>query len=128
MYKLKNTESIIRLSDNASIPNDERNTDYQTYLAWVEEGNTPEPIDLETSEQIIARLESTVDKYLDEQAKLFRYDSIKTMVTYESDPYPKFKSEGIGAVAFRSAVYVFGVQLIGIYISSVIYIAIFFMV
>lgn len=45
MYKL-NQNSIIRLSDNASIPLDEGNTDYQSYLLWVEEGNTPSAIDL----------------------------------------------------------------------------------
>ena len=40
-----NLAGIIRLSDNACIPLAPDNTDYQAYLKWLEEGNTPEQAD-----------------------------------------------------------------------------------
>ena len=55
MYKLlpkQNTpfgqvdsEVIQRISDGAFIPMSETNTDYQEYLKWFAEGNTPLPAD-----------------------------------------------------------------------------------
>lgn len=51
MYKqvkdlVKNTlieNVILRIADNAFIPMNPDNTDYQAYLKWVAEGNTPLP-------------------------------------------------------------------------------------
>jgi hypothetical protein len=50
MYKLGKTHftqtepsSVIRTTDNACIPFESENTDYQAYLKWLEEGNTPLP-------------------------------------------------------------------------------------
>ena len=39
------TSTVIKRSDDAYIPTDPANTDYQAYLKWVSEGNTPEPAD-----------------------------------------------------------------------------------
>jgi hypothetical protein len=44
MYKLLSRgDSVLRVADNAFIPFDPANTDYQAYLKWVAEGNTPAP-------------------------------------------------------------------------------------
>lgn len=51
MYKLCNDlktgelSSVFNLDTNTSIPLNADNTDYQAYLKWLEEGNTPEPAD-----------------------------------------------------------------------------------
>lgn len=37
------TVAILRLTDNAFIPFDPANTDYQAYLKWLEAGNAPLP-------------------------------------------------------------------------------------
>ena len=37
-------ETVIRISDGACIPVDEKNTDYQEYLSWLSEGNDPEAV------------------------------------------------------------------------------------
>jgi hypothetical protein len=42
-YQLTQGDTILRLADNGYIPPDPANVDFQAYLAWLEEGNTPEP-------------------------------------------------------------------------------------
>ena len=69
-------------------------------------------IKLESTEQIIARLEFALDKHLDQVANSYRYDSIRTMVTYDGDPNPKFDYEGKAAKAWRSACYTRSIEII----------------
>ena len=51
MYKLiknpitQQVNMVQRQSDNAFIPFDPANTDYQAYLKWLAEGNEPLPAD-----------------------------------------------------------------------------------
>jgi hypothetical protein len=49
MYQLfkpawdQSASSVVRLFDNAFIPMNPDNTDYQAYLQWIAEGNQPIP-------------------------------------------------------------------------------------
>jgi len=48
MYKLQKNSfnevcSVTIIGTQISIPFDPANTDYQAYLKWIAEGNTPEP-------------------------------------------------------------------------------------
>ena len=42
----KNSNGVTRIFDNAYIPFDPANTDYQAYLKWLAEGNEPLPADV----------------------------------------------------------------------------------
>jgi hypothetical protein len=41
-------QMVLRIGDRTWIPFDPANTDYQAYLAWVAEGNEPEPAEENT--------------------------------------------------------------------------------
>jgi hypothetical protein len=49
-YQLSRYDGVILIKDNerACIPFDPDNTDYQAYLKWLAEGNTPEAADAAT--------------------------------------------------------------------------------
>ena len=47
-------QCIKRLSDNAFIPFDPANTDYQKYLEWLAGGNTPDPAPVPAPEEALA--------------------------------------------------------------------------
>jgi hypothetical protein len=45
MYKLTKENTSVIKDDVMAIPFDPANTDYQEFLAWCEQGNTPLPAD-----------------------------------------------------------------------------------
>jgi len=65
-YQLHETGAVIQVENNLLIPPDPANTDYQTYLAWLEEGNEPlpapepEPAPVLTTEQKLEAVGLTV--------------------------------------------------------------------
>jgi hypothetical protein len=42
-YRITQFGGVFRIADETFIPADPANTDYQVYLAWLEDGNEPEP-------------------------------------------------------------------------------------
>jgi hypothetical protein len=60
-YQLTQGNCILRTTDGAFIPLDPANTDYQAYLRWLDEGNTPlpapelpKPVELTPAEKLAA--------------------------------------------------------------------------
>lgn len=101
MYKLTKTTSIIRLADNALIPVDSRNVDFQEYENWLAEGNTPQPIDAETVEQVQARITQQVQELLDNFAKTRNYDNCLSACSYVASTNEKFKNEALYCIESR---------------------------
>lgn len=104
MYILTDSPSIIvRIADGAHIPADPANTDYQRYLEWLAEGNTPLPVDPPTPEQIMAECVDRTQKRLDDFARSRGYDNILSACTYATSTVPKFQKEGQYCVEARDA-------------------------
>lgn len=101
MYKLTNTTSIIRLADSAIIPADSRNADFQVYQDWLKAGNMPEPADVETVEQVQARITQQVQRRLDNFAKTRNYDNCLSACSYVASTNDKFKNEAIYCIQSR---------------------------
>jgi hypothetical protein len=69
-YKIREF-NILNKETGEFIPIDPKNIDYQRYLKWVAQGNTPEPF--ETQEEIDARLvkeaELAIEKKIEDRMK-----------------------------------------------------------
>jgi hypothetical protein len=104
MYKLTATSgSIIRTTDDAGIPADPLNRDYQQYLAWIAEGNTPDPHIPPQPTQ--ATLAAAVQGHLDATARAKGYDSALSCVTYINSTVPQYKAEATAMRDWRDAVW-----------------------
>ena len=91
MYRLTQSETTVhRLTDNAFIPFDGGNRDYQEYLEWLAEGNEPEPY--------VALPPPPVTQVTAYQAKIQLsrsglYDSVVTTVNTSDNPELKIAWE-----------------------------------
>ena len=97
MYKLHksflDTEptAIFRAVDNSYIPIDPANTDYQEYLEWVEEGNTPEAADVPPDPTYQELRAAEYPSVVDQLDKIYHtgIDGWKTDIKVVKDKYPK---------------------------------------
>jgi len=93
MYKKTNNTYIIRIADNACIPDDPKNTDYKEYLAWVNAGNTADPIDPKSQEDI--DLENKVNKNKEEKNKLTSDVLVKYLTEHTSEEIDTYVKNNI---------------------------------
>jgi len=93
-YQLTQTTNILRLPDKSIIPADPANSDYQSYLAWIADGNTPQPVDPPTPDRIKSDIVSKTQQRLDAFAGTRDYNSILSACTYATSAVPQFKRDG----------------------------------
>jgi len=107
MYRLTQSETTVhRLTDNAFIPFDGGNRDYQEYLEWLAEGNEPEPY--------VAPPAPPVTQVTAYQAKIQLsrsglYDSVVTTVNTSDNPELKIAWE-VATSFERNSLFILALQ------------------
>lgn len=77
LYQLHSSQAIILCpSREVSIPLDEGNKDYQEYLAWLAEGNTPDPASppADTRPDILADFRARREVYLGRVMQMLEFE------------------------------------------------------
>ena len=96
---------IKRLADNAVIPMDPANTDYQAYLAWLDGGNEPMPAPRPTPEETQRQITAAIDAHVEAQALALQYNSASHLVGYAASTVSHWRAEAEAFVAWRDAVW-----------------------
>lgn len=106
MYKLTDSNSIIRLADSACIPFAAGNRDYAEYQEWLSQGNTPQPA--HTDEELLASARAKklqeIDAWTAERITGgFISNCTGVSVKYDSDKDTQITMQGIALNAANIA-------------------------
>jgi len=96
--------------DGACIPLDEGNRDYQDYLSWVAEGNTPNPPPAPTVDEVIARFMPQLQTWMDGIAQQNGYDNVVSCVSYKDSGVAQWAQDAAAMIAWRDAVWQWAYQ------------------
>lgn len=95
-YKLLNDDRIYDQENNLIIPADLSNIDYIEYLAWVDDGNTPDPY--QTAEEILEEKWMTL-----RSVRTMRLMQTDFMMTYDFYTSVLTEQEKTDLTAYRQA-------------------------
>lgn len=97
--------SILRTIDNSFIPFYIGNKDYQEYLLWIDQGNTPLPPDpIVVTEQDYT---NAIQKHLDNVAKSKQYNDALSLASYRDSSITQWASEAATFISWRDSVWVY---------------------
>lgn len=101
-----NSKKLLLMPDGSTVINPKE--EHYIKAGWVEFiQNPPAPTPEETAKQLIELFESAIQNHLDTTAMDRGYDGIISACSYKDDPDPVFKSEGMAAYSWRSAVWAY---------------------
>jgi hypothetical protein len=109
-YQMLDDGYVLRLDDNACIPPDPSNTDYQAYLAWRAAGNTPLPVTPPTYADYAAAFMGNFTAWIETVAQSNAYDSALSCASYVTSAVPQFKGDAVALIAWRDALWVWAAQ------------------
>jgi hypothetical protein len=90
VYQLTQSSGVIRLSDNAFIPDDPNNTGWQDYQAWLAAGNTPNPV---PSSVLAAEVRTQRDALLIASDNHALADRWASMTTQQQQAWAQYRQE-----------------------------------
>jgi hypothetical protein len=103
-------DGVLRTADGANIPDDDANVDWQTYQAWLDAGNTPDPapapptppVDPDSAEYQFALRAAWVQAWLDTTAQENNYIDAVNCISYMASTNAIYAADAKALCDWRS--------------------------